>query len=256
MPTDVITFAVDAAAPPELALAAEGLAAGLRDLGRSCEVLVDPWPETLSGRPTVIDVSSSEAERGRWRLDGGAGPVLELTGPSAPPTAIPFALPALPARRRGCARLLVIGADSPRRSRMLLKLFDALQRRPGCRVIVWRDLSDEVARQKMVAEVHPEVNASELARLLGSVDVLVEVADEALPEAMLLAGIGRAAGLPIVVPEGFPGERWPGIVEVREWGGDAFADAALAAAKRARSEDVAASVRKEAAQRLVGAIFS
>ncbi|HSN68805.1 MAG TPA: hypothetical protein VLV48_06135, partial [Thermoanaerobaculia bacterium] len=95
---------------------------------------------------------------------------------------------------------------------------------------------------------------SELARLIGSVDVLVEVAEEA-PEAMLVGAIGRASGIPIVVPEGFRGERWPGIVEVREWGGDAFADAALEAAKRPRREDVAADVRKEAAQRLVGALF-
>ncbi|HSN68390.1 MAG TPA: hypothetical protein VLV48_04040, partial [Thermoanaerobaculia bacterium] len=162
MPTDVITFAVDAAAPPELALAVEGLAAGLGDLGRACEVLVDPWPEALAGRSTVIDVGAGEADFGRWRLDGGPAPDLELTSASGRSTPIPFSLPAVPSRRKGRARLLVIGAESQLRSRMLMKLFDALRRRGGCEVIVWREVSDELARQKMADEVHPEPSASEL----------------------------------------------------------------------------------------------
>ena len=256
MPTDDITFAVDPTAPPELALAVDGLAAGLRALGRPCDVLADPWPETLSGRPKVVDVGASEGKPDRWRLDSAPGSGLELTGPSSRSVTIPFALPVLPARRKGRARLLVIGGESARRSRMLVKLFDALQRRSACSVIVWRDLADEVARQKTADEVHPVLSPGELGRLLGSVDVLVEVADEPLPEAMLLAAVGRAAGIPTVVPEGFRGARWAGTIEVREWGGDAFAEAALAAAKLGRSEGAATIARTEAAERLAGALFA
>lgn len=255
MQSDAVTFGVDAQASPELALAAEGLAAGLGELGRPCDLLVDPWPETLAGRPVVIDVGGTERRPLRWRLGIGPAMDLELAGPEGLSLAIPLPLPPL-ASSTGCAqRLLLIGGGANRRTRMVMKLFEALRLHPALEAVVWKDVPDEVLRQRAAAEVHPDLRAAELARLLGSAAVLVEVSDEPAPEALLLAAFGRASGIPTVIHEALPCERGDGFTPVAEWSGEAFADAAAAAAKRNRNERAASTLRISAAERLAGALF-
>ena len=255
MQSDAVTFAVDAQAPPELALAAAGLAAGLADLGRPCEVLLDPWPETLTARTLVIEVGAAETRARGWRLAMGPAADLALTGPHGRSSPLPLPIPPLPPCGHFADRLFIIGGGANRRMRMLMKLFDALRAHPGIEAVVWRELPEDVLRQRLVAEVHPDLRSEELARLLGSAAALVEVSDEPTPEALLLAALGRASGIPTVVHEALAGGR-NDLVAVGEWSGEAFADAAVAAAKRSRNEGAASALRKDAAERFAGALVS
>lgn len=254
MQSDSVTFAIDAAVAPELALAASALADGLTEIGRACEILVDPWPEALSGRTTIIEVGDQDHLPGRWRLGLGPEADLELLDPSDRSSSLPLPLPSLPEPGPPPSRILLIGGAAGRRTRMIGKMLEALRRHGGSESIAWRDLPDDLLRQRFIAEVHSDLRADELTRLLGAAAALVEVSDEVTPEAMLAAAIGRASGIPTVLHEGFRVERWEGVLVVSEWSGEAFADAAIAAGKRPRNEAAAAAIRRQAAERLAGAM--
>lgn len=256
MPNDAVTFAVDAEAQPELALAVRGLAAGLGELGRACEVLVDPWPEALAGRGTIIEVGDGDHLPERWRLDLNPRADLELIDPLGRASSLPFVMPPLDRPTSFPGSILFVGGEAGRRTRMMTKTFDALRRRGVIRLSVWRALPEEVLRQRYPGEVHTDLRAGELARLLGCVAALVEVSDEATVEGLLIAAIGRASGIPTVLHESVARERWDGSMIVSEWSGEAFAEAAIAAARVPRTDDDAAAIRKRAAERLAGALFS
>ncbi len=254
MLNDAVTFAIDASVAPELAMAASGLAEGLAAIGREYEVLVDPWPEALAGRSRVIEVGDADHAPERWRLDLGPRSELELVDPSERATAIPFALPCLGAAAGGRRCILFIGGEAGRRTRMMSRTFDALRRRGGGPVVVWRALPDELLRQRFPGDVHSDMRGEELARLFALVAALVEVSDEATAEGMLVAEIGRASGIPTVIHEALPVERWDGSVLVSEWSGEAFAEATIAAARLPRNDEAAAAARRIAAERLAGAL--
>ncbi|HEY0590904.1 MAG TPA: hypothetical protein VGF40_04005 [Thermoanaerobaculia bacterium] len=249
MQNDVITFAVGPAVAPELALAADGLAEGLRAAGRASEVLIDPWPETLAGRRLVVEVGDVDHAPDRCRLDFGSRSDLELVDAGERASSLPFARPSLPAMG-GRPNILFVGGDAGRRTRMMAKTFEALRRRGGPAIVVWRPLPDELLRQRFPGEVHSDPSGPELGRLLGSAAALVEVSDEATAEGMLVAAIGRASGIPTVVHAALPVQEWDGRITVSEWSGEAFADAALAAARRPANAELGAAIRREAGAQL------
>lgn len=249
MPNDVITFAVGAAVAPELALAADGLAEGLLAAGRISEVLIDPWPETLASRRCVVEVGDVDHSAGRSRLDFGSRSDLELVDPDERASPVPFALPSLPSIGSGRG-ILFIGGEAGRRTRMMAKTFEALRRRGGLPIVIWRSLPDELLRQRFPGEVHSDPSAPELGRLLASAAALVEVSDEATAEGMLVAAIGRASGIPTVVHAALPVPEWPGRIAVSEWSGEAFADAALEAARLPGNPELSAAIRREAGAQL------
>ncbi len=253
MQNDAVTFAVDAGAPPELALAASGLAEGLLAAGRASEVLTDPAPETLAGRRWVVEVGDVDHAADRFHLDFAPRSGLELVDSHERALPLPFALPSLPSLRRE-GNILFVGGEAGRRTRMMTKTFEALRRRGGSVIEVWRPLPDELLRQRFAGEVHSNPSGPELGRLLAAAAALVEVSDEATTEGILVAAIGRASGIPTVVHAALPLERWEGCVLVSEWSGEAFADAALAAAKLPRNEAIAKEIRTGAAGLVVGAM--
>jgi hypothetical protein len=254
MPNDV-TFALDPGVAPELALAAMALAEGLIEQGHRAEVLMDPWPETLTRKALVVDVGS-EPERGtrNWHLDLGPRFELELVDPSDGTFAIPFALPSLPPRAAATARVLLVGGEAGRRTRMMSKTLEALKRHRDYVPVIWKPIPDEVLRHRFPGEVHPDIGSTELARLLGSCAALLDVSDEETSEGMLIAALGRASGVPTVLHRQFGAGRYDGALLVGEWSGEAFADGAIEASRRPRDAGAAAAVRKDAAQRLAGAL--
>ncbi|MGH9457410.1 MAG: hypothetical protein ACRD2J_07185 [Thermoanaerobaculia bacterium] len=241
-----LPFAAAPDAAPELVLAARALAAPLRDRGIEAVELPDAW--NRGGEPPIL-VLGERTEPGLMR--GVLQLVLVenhldlLRGDERIDSFAPFGPPLPPPRDP--RRLLVRGGSSSRRTRMIERTL-ALLEPFGIRSLCWRECPD-LERPRRVDEVHTDVDAEELTRLLSSAGVAFEPA-EGPEDSTVLPPLAASCGITTVVHGAATGA--VGVVAVEAWSPDSFAEAILGAIERGRVP--AAGDAARAADRLVEAM--
>ncbi|HVR42638.1 MAG TPA: hypothetical protein VMS56_04265 [Thermoanaerobaculia bacterium] len=232
MSIERIVFAGGPSTRPELVLAARAVAEALAARGAAAVVTDDGWPDALDPAAAVISLCEREAVATppTWHL-AITGSELEMRRGAEPCGRAPLAI-AVPVERP-FRRVLVAGTGTPGRLlRMIGRTAAALRaRRAGVTIAFWGEIPEELHRDHLLGEVHPDPDADELARLLATAGCILDPADEP-EERNVIASLGPAAGIPTVVF----GRGGPGMLAVGEWSGEALAEGVLEALGRPRGK--------------------
>jgi hypothetical protein len=244
MPSRSIHLDTDGMAPeielPLRALATELGSRGIRvvvdgELSRSDDAIVicSERNATLFQQAWRV---SPEIERGLIHLSRGEETV-----------AIPWTAPRVALRRLPPA-ILARGSGDSRQARMMARTAEELdRRRTGCRFVLW-GASPTEGDGRVHDEIHTELSASDLLRLLCSSSAIFDPATTAA-EATPLPWMAEAVGVAVVVSTEHP---FPGGIRVAEWSSESFADALESAV----ALDAAPGARRveDSAQQLLEAI--
>lgn len=229
MRSERLSFAAGARSRPELVLTVRALAGALAAEGVVATVVNGgDGGDAIS----ILRMSEERSEEIGLLTLADDGLSVEMRTPDRSTEVLPLLVP--PIEERPAASILIRGGPADRRLRMAARVLEELRRRsPRLRRVGWLDFPDEIVRARTLDEIHPALDAAELARLLGG----IVAAFDAAPDPELRTSLGElaiAAGLPLVTHEGSGLAAADRVRVVSEWSDEILAEAIAEAAKEGR----------------------